>query len=59
MFVWIVKIMMEVFENILFYDLFGWVVYEKRLSNMVDGCKLFVLFLIGLFVLFVSIKFFF
>lgn len=48
--------MMEVFENILFYDLFGWVVYEKRLSNMVDGCKLFVLFLIGLFVLFVSIK---
>lgn len=51
--------MMEVFENILFYDLFGWVVYEKRLSNMVDGCKLFVLFLIGLFVLFGSIKFFF
>ena len=40
--------MTEVSENILLHDLFGRAAHEKRLSNMADGCKLFVSLLIGL-----------
>ena len=48
--------MTEVSENILLHDLFGRAAHDKRLSNMADGCKLFVSLLIGLLALFASIK---